>query len=160
MHTDPYCFSCSLFIHLICSWLLMLMYCICRRSPAGYTAPTVTRPTVFPRMEQSSCTRSSAVRWMTLSLCCGRRGLVARVTHCAHTALAIHLSETWKKVWTKPLCYLMLIVYAGPRWSLMILSIPYPGLAWYSLMPDQCICFWTGLRASQGFYWWCTQPHV
>lgn len=95
------CLNCSVFrLHLICSWHLMLT-CICRPSPAGSTAPTVMRPTVFPRMEPSSCTRSSVVHWMTLSLCCGRLGPVARATPCAHTASAIRLSETWRKVGTK-----------------------------------------------------------
>lgn len=88
------CLNCSVFrLHLICSWHLMLT-CICRPSPAGSTAPTVMRPTVFPRMEPSSCTRSSVVHWMTLSLCCGHLGPVARATPCAHTASAIRLSET------------------------------------------------------------------
>ena len=76
----------------------LILTCVCRPSPAGSTAPTVTRPTVFPRMEPSSCTRSSAVHWTTLSWCCGHLGPGARATPSAPTASAIHLSGTWRKV--------------------------------------------------------------
>lgn len=70
------------------------LYSVYRPNPAGSTAPTVTRPTVFPRMEPSSCIKSCAVHQMILSLCYGHQGPVGRATPYAHTALAIHLSET------------------------------------------------------------------